>query len=105
MTEGTVMTHDEIDELHRYGVTRIFTPEDGARLGLQGMINEIVTACDADPAEELPHLTQSLVATMRSRDVEGNAVEPSLGRCVWVPTRPGRVCDRLARRSSGRRSR
>src|SRR5216117_129211 len=51
---GGVIVADEIDELHRYGVTRIFTPEDGARLGLQGMINEIVTACDADPAEDLP---------------------------------------------------
>src|SRR6266700_2995680 len=51
---GGVIVADEIDELHRYGVTRIFTPEDGARLGLQGMINEIVTACDADLAEDLP---------------------------------------------------
>src|SRR5436190_17217516 len=51
---GGVIVADEIDELHRYGVTRIFTPEDGARLGLQGMINEIVTACDADLAGELP---------------------------------------------------
>ena len=40
---GGVIVADEIDELHRYGVTRIFSPEDGARLGLQGMINEIVT--------------------------------------------------------------
>ena len=51
---GGVIVADEIDELHRYGVTRIFTPEDGARLGLQGMINEIVNACDTDLAQELP---------------------------------------------------
>src|SRR5450631_3503477 len=51
---GGVIVADEIDELHRYGVTRIFTPEDGARLGLQGMINEIVTACDVDLAQDLP---------------------------------------------------
>jgi methylmalonyl-CoA mutase len=51
---GGVIVVDEIDELHRYGVTRIFTPEDGARLGLQGMINEIVTACDANLAQDLP---------------------------------------------------
>src|SRR5450631_774935 len=51
---GGVIVADEIDELHRYGVTRIFTPEDGARLGLQGMINEIVTACDANLAQDLP---------------------------------------------------
>ena len=34
--------------------TRIFSPEDGQRLGLQGMINEIVAACDVDLAQELP---------------------------------------------------
>jgi methylmalonyl-CoA mutase len=32
----------------RYGVTRIYSPEDGQRLGLQGMINEVVAACDVD---------------------------------------------------------
>ncbi len=40
---GGVIVPSEIDELHGYGVTRIFSPEDGQRLGLQGMINEIVT--------------------------------------------------------------
>jgi len=51
---GGVIVPAEIDELHAYGVTRIFTPEDGQRLGLQGMINEIVAACDADLAQDLP---------------------------------------------------
>ena len=51
---GGVIVPAEIDELHAYGVTRIFTPEDGQRLGLQGMINEIVTACDTDLARDLP---------------------------------------------------
>jgi methylmalonyl-CoA mutase len=51
---GGVIVPAEIDELHAYGVARIFTPEDGQRLGLQGMINEIVAACDADLAHDLP---------------------------------------------------
>ncbi len=59
---GGVIVADEIDALHRYGVTRIFTPEDGARLGLQGMINEIVTACDADLAQDLPADLNALAA-------------------------------------------
>jgi methylmalonyl-CoA mutase len=45
---GGVIVPAEIRELHEYGVTRIFSPEDGAKLGLQGMINEIVAACDVD---------------------------------------------------------
>src|SRR5437762_1792998 len=51
---GGVIIPSEIEELHRYGVTRIFSPEDGQRLGLQGMINEVVTACDFDLAKDLP---------------------------------------------------
>ena len=49
---GGVIVPDEIDELHDYGVTRIFSPEDGQQLGLQGMINEIVAACDTDLAAD-----------------------------------------------------
>ncbi|HEX8012450.1 MAG TPA: GTP-binding protein, partial [Casimicrobiaceae bacterium] len=51
---GGVIVPAEIEELHRYGVARIFSPEDGQRLGLQGMINEVVSACDFDLAQDLP---------------------------------------------------
>ncbi len=44
---GGVIVHDEIARLARSGV-RIFSPEDGQRLGLVGMINEIVRDCDLD---------------------------------------------------------
>src|SRR5882762_3123687 len=47
---GGVIIPSEIEELQKHGVTRIFSPEDGQRLGLQGMINEIVTPCDVDLA-------------------------------------------------------
>ena len=51
---GGVIVASEIEELHAYGVARIFSPEDGQRLGLQGMINEIVSACDVDLSHDLP---------------------------------------------------
>jgi len=50
---GGVIVPAEIRELHDYGVTRIFTPEDGQRMGLQGMINEVVAACDVDLGRDL----------------------------------------------------
>ncbi|MEO6929683.1 MAG: cobalamin-dependent protein, partial [Casimicrobiaceae bacterium] len=53
---GGVIVADEIRELHDYGVTRIFAPEDGQRLGLQGMINEMVAACDVDLAASIPDI-------------------------------------------------
>jgi methylmalonyl-CoA mutase len=63
---GGVIVPTEIDELHAYGVTRIFTPEDGQRLGLQGMINEIVAACDADLAHDVPKDLGTLKAGNRN---------------------------------------
>ena len=43
---GGVIVPDEIAELETYGVTKIYSPEDGAQLGLQGMINHMVAAID-----------------------------------------------------------
>ena len=51
---GGVIVPAEAKALHDYGVARIFSPEDGQRLGLQGMINEIVAAADVDLAHLLP---------------------------------------------------
>jgi methylmalonyl-CoA mutase len=57
---GGVIVPSEIKELHDYGVTRIYSPEDGQRMGLQGMISEIVALCDADLASRLPDGLDSL---------------------------------------------
>ncbi|HQU41134.1 MAG TPA: cobalamin B12-binding domain-containing protein, partial [Chitinophagales bacterium] len=38
---GTILP-EEISELHDYGITRIYSPDDGRSLGLQGMINDLV---------------------------------------------------------------
>ena len=35
-------------ELHAYGVTRIYSPEDGATMGLQGMIDDMISKADSD---------------------------------------------------------
>lgn len=42
---GTILP-SEIEELHAYGITRIYHPDDGRALGLQGMINDLVKQCD-----------------------------------------------------------
>jgi len=59
---GGVIVAAEIKELHDYGVTRIFSPEDGQRMGLLGMIAEIVAACDVDLAQDLPADATALVS-------------------------------------------
>ena len=42
---GTILP-GEIEELHEYGITRIYSPDDGRQMGLQGMINEVLRQCD-----------------------------------------------------------
>lgn len=45
---GGVIVPDEIEDLHNSGVTRIFSVEDGSKMGLQGMINFMLKTCDFD---------------------------------------------------------
>jgi len=51
---GGVIVPPEIRELQAYGVARIFSPEDGQRMGLAGMIGEMVMRCDKDLSAYAP---------------------------------------------------
>ena len=51
---GGVIVPSEIRELMDYGVARIYSPEDGQRMGLQGMIGEMVMRCDRDLSAYAP---------------------------------------------------
>ncbi|OGA55477.1 MAG: methylmalonyl-CoA mutase [Betaproteobacteria bacterium RIFCSPLOWO2_12_FULL_65_14] len=51
---GGVIVASEIEELQRYGVARVYSPEDGQRMGLQGMINDMLAHCDFDPTQYAP---------------------------------------------------
>jgi isobutyryl-CoA mutase len=51
---GGVIVPAEIRELQGYGVARIYSPEDGQRMGLQGMIGEMVMRCDSDLSAHAP---------------------------------------------------
>ena len=50
---GGVIVPAEIRELQAYGVTRIYSPEDGAEMGLQGMIDDMIERSRADLCGEL----------------------------------------------------
>jgi methylmalonyl-CoA mutase len=51
---GGVIVPAEIRELHASGVARIYSPEDGQRMGLQGMIGEMLMRCDVDLSTHAP---------------------------------------------------
>ncbi|MEQ1632317.1 MAG: methylmalonyl-CoA mutase family protein [Planctomycetota bacterium] len=56
---GGVILPAEIRELQAYGVTRIYSPDDGRTLGLQGMVDDMLSHCDFaphDPAAALPQV-------------------------------------------------
>src|SRR5438045_6079647 len=50
---GGVILPEEIKELIEYGVTRIYSPDDGRAMGLQGMINDLLQQSDYDPSLKL----------------------------------------------------
>ena len=49
---GTILP-SEIEELHEYGITRIYSPDDGRAMGLQGMINDLLEQSDFPVGENL----------------------------------------------------
>jgi methylmalonyl-CoA mutase len=50
---GGVILPKEIEELHNYGITRIYSPDDGRTMGLQGMINDMIASCDFPTGKDL----------------------------------------------------
>ncbi len=50
---GGVILPSEIAELHEYGITRIYSPDDGRAMGLQGMINDLVQRSDFPIGDKL----------------------------------------------------
>jgi len=103
---GGVIVPAEIQELQDYGIARIYSPEDGQRMGLQGMINDILARCDFDPTQYAPkelkkgdlrallaEATETLVAFESPRRVAGSlAVLAELD-----PDRPVAVCRELTK--------
>src|SRR5215204_1372841 len=46
---GTILPL-EIEELHQYGITRIYSPDDGRKMGLEGMIEDVIKQCSTAPS-------------------------------------------------------
>ncbi len=68
---GTILP-EEIEELHAYGITRLYHPDDGRKMGLQGMINDLVRQSDFLIGEETPG---------EVKDISG-ATNPTIAR--WI---------------------
>jgi len=62
---GGVILPEEAEELHRYGITRIYSPDDGRNLGLQGMINDLIEKSDFPTGKGVAHDMERI----RKRDI------------------------------------
>jgi methylmalonyl-CoA mutase len=83
---GGVIVPAEIRELQAYGVARIYSPEDGQRMGLQGMIGEMVMRCDRDLSSLAPRSLDAITG-------HGPAAWRALAQLITAlettrPTRP-----------------
>ncbi|MBU0996203.1 MAG: methylmalonyl-CoA mutase family protein [Proteobacteria bacterium] len=65
---GGVIVPEEIEELENYGVTKIYSPEDGSKMGLQGMINHLVQQLDFSTIEKR-NVTADSLCVDNKRDV------------------------------------
>jgi methylmalonyl-CoA mutase len=66
---GGVILPTEIKELEGYGITRIYSPDDGRAMGLQGMINDMLKRCDYPTGKNL----DGEVKHLKNKDVKSIA--------------------------------
>jgi methylmalonyl-CoA mutase len=96
---GGVIVTDEIAELQSHGVARIYSPQDGQAMGLQGMIDDMVKRCAFDPGRYAPerlnalrdnqfrHLSSVLTA-LENETYPANAREALLSASAQVQSVP-----------------
>ena len=66
---GTILP-TEIEELHRYGIARIYSPDDGRKMGLEGMIKDLLSKCESnsDLAKGKVFNAESLKEQLKNKD-------------------------------------
>ncbi len=79
---GGVIVPEEVVALHEAGVERIFTPEDGRHMGLQGMINLMLEASDQPPPSVIDVQSQTLPPV-------GVSTPRLLAQCLTAAEREG----------------
>lgn len=115
---GTILPQ-EIEELHRYGITKIYSPDDGRKLGLEGMIEEVIKMCDfpvnGNPADfntalklgdwkDIRHIARSISNAENNRNnngetpVSATSTPPVLGITGTGGAGKSSVTDEIVRR-------
>src|SRR5262245_37112493 len=99
---GGVIVPAEIKELQDYGVARIHSPEDGQRMGLQGMINDMLARCDFDPSMKEPQTLAQTITALELGVLDPKAIKggsaPVLGVTGTGGAGKSSLTDELVRR-------
>lgn len=66
---GGVILPEEIEELHAYGITRIYSPDDGRAMGLQGMINDVLEKSDFPTGEHADREMVEKLSVQKTGDI------------------------------------
>ena len=85
---GTILP-DEIARLHAHGIARIFSPEDGQRMGLAAMVNSMIAECDVDLAASEVDLDELLGGSVRAHHHRTGARELRLIEADLFEDSPG----------------
>ncbi|MEC7518440.1 MAG: fused isobutyryl-CoA mutase/GTPase IcmF [Myxococcota bacterium] len=82
---GGVIVPKEIERLHQSGIDRIFSPEDGRNMGLQGMIDVVLEGCDYAIAEKAPQTEEGWLPLARKISLAELGQERPAGELPKVP--------------------
>jgi isobutyryl-CoA mutase len=96
---GTILPA-EIEELQRYGVARLYSPDDGRAMGLQGMISDLIRRCDFERRapvldgaltrlpQRRPEDVAALITVAENSPEAGQELRAALAPAVSAPPRP-----------------
>lgn len=100
---GGVILPEEIKDLHEYGIARIYSPDDGREMSLQGMINDLLQKCDF-PAGQLPNdenVQSQMLDKLAQRDGRVVAKLISAAENFPEPARP--ILEKIEAQKHGRK--
>lgn len=81
---GGVIVHEEKKALEAYGIAQIFHPDDGRRLGLEGMIEMIIRGCDFDLIEARKKSSKEISQIFKNVDPMDSIPSTALGRALHL---------------------
>lgn len=97
---GGVILPEEIAMLHEYGITRIYSPDDGRELGLLGMIDDMLERCDFKTGMNVQKDDVANLQKSQSLDVKKQAIARLISAAENAPEENKAALDKIRKISS-----